>query len=157
MINKRLGMAALFFGIIVLPVSASMISFLVLETGLPPEANIVGYADVWEDGIMGAFFDEGHIVSNYPAMRAENYPEELIPLEARGDYEEAFRGGAEFFVLVLLEYKPQGGIGRPLGVSIWSFTAEDDIEAVKNPIYQIRFPSNIGLNLRDEYVRAQET
>jgi hypothetical protein len=152
--NKRLGMAGLLFVLLVFPLSASMVSFVVVEVGLRQEAARSDYSSVWEDGMMGAFFDAGHIVSNSPVMRIEKISEGLLPQEVQADYYDAFRGGADYFVVVFLEYVPQGGLLRPQGALVKIFTPG---EPVGNPIYEQRFPAGTGAGLRDESVRAQET
>jgi hypothetical protein len=150
---KRLGMTVLLFVFLVLPLSASMVSFMVVEVGLRQEANRNEYSSVWEDGMMGVFFDAGHIVSNSPVMRLEKISEGILPQEVEADYQDARRGGADYFVLVFLEYVPQGGLLRPQGARIRIFASR---ESVGNLIYEEQFPANTGGSLRDESARAQE-
>ena len=153
----RLGMAALLWGFLVFPLSASMVSFMVIETGLRPEANKSDYSYAWEDGLMSVFFDEGHIVSNSLVLRMEKTPEGIFPKEAEEDFLEAYRGGADYFILILLEYKSQGVPLRPQGALIKIFTTEESSEPSQNLVYEQQFPVGTGVNVRDEYVRAQET
>jgi hypothetical protein len=152
-----LGIAALLLVFSVLPLSASMICFLVIETGLKPEAIRENYSSVWEDGLMSVFFDLGHIVSNSPVLRVEKLEEEMLPYEAQKDFLEAARGGADYFILVLLEYRLHSGPIKPQEALIKIFTTEETPGAIANLVYERRFPSSPGASLRDEHVKAQET
>ena len=153
MVNKSLGIVILLLFIIVLPLSATMVSFLVIETGLRPDAYGGNYSTTWEDGLMGAFFDEGFIVSNSPVMRMQRFPEELFPHEADEAFFDAYMGGAEYFILVLLEFLPQGGTTRPQGALVRLFSTGENSDL----IYEQRLSAGIGVGLRDEYIRAQDT
>ena len=150
---KRLGMAALLFVFLGFPLSAAMVSFMVVEVGLRQDASRSEYSSVWEDGMMGVFFDAGHIVSNSPVTRIEKISEGILPPEVQADYQDAWRGGADYFVLVLLEYALQGGVVRPQGALVKVFAAR---ESSGNLIYEGRF-AGTGSSLREESVRAQET
>jgi hypothetical protein len=88
----------------VLPVSAATVSFLVVETGLAGDTAVASSGD-WESGLMDAFFDAGHIVSNAPMLRLSGEPEQLFPEEVQGPFDEALEGGADFFVLALLAFQ----------------------------------------------------
>ncbi|MCL2478574.1 MAG: hypothetical protein FWF22_03670 [Treponema sp.] len=118
MFCKRLGLALLIGGLAIAPVSASMVSFLIIEEGLQPGSDSGNYSTLWEGGLMGAFFDAGHIVSNSPVLRVEKMtpadpsaaPSALpsaIPAEAAADFAEANTGGADYFILAVLEYSLQ--------------------------------------------------
>jgi len=87
---------------------AATVSILVIETGLPPESGSTPSASVWETGMMDAFFDAGHIVSNAPSMQIAEGPVSggmtSQPPEVGREFEEARIGGADFFVLIFLTY-----------------------------------------------------
>jgi len=87
-----------------MPLTAATVSVLVIETGLPSETGLSPSASVWESGVMDAFFDAGYIVSNAPSMQLAKASISQIPPEARRDFEEARLGGADFFVVVHLNY-----------------------------------------------------
>jgi hypothetical protein len=84
---------------------AATISFLVVETSLQEGSPVNESSGLWETGLLDVFFDAGHIVSNAPVMRLSESPDREIPDEARGIMEEALQGGADFFVLALLDYR----------------------------------------------------
>ena len=157
MFSKRCGILILLMGLLVFPLSASMVSFLVIETGIPHNANAGEYAYLWEGGLMGAFFDAGHIVSNSPVMRLENVPvAELqrggLPRAAIEDFNEALEGGADFFILALLEFNTHDGQVRPREVSIRIYNTH-----TRAMVYEDFFPAGNGTNLRDVFLTAQDT
>jgi hypothetical protein len=151
MMIKRIGALVLFSALLAFPLSASMVSFLVIETGLEPENNAGEYSSLWEDGLMGIFFDSGHIVSNGTVLRLEKKPTKDFPDEALADFLEASEGGAEYMVMALLEYKNFNGKYRPSGVSLRIFSVSP-----KKLVYQQQFPTGASADLREEYIRAQE-
>jgi hypothetical protein len=151
MIIKRLGVLVLFSTLLAFPLSASMVSFLVIETGLQPESSAGEYSTLWEDGLMGVFFDSGHIVSNGAVLRLEKKPVKDFPDEAQADLLEAGEGGVEYLIIALLEYKDFNGKYKPEEVSLRVFSVSS-----KSMVYQQQFPAGTGADLREEYIRAQE-
>jgi hypothetical protein len=91
-----------------IPVSAHTVSFVVVETGLPPEQGATSYSNFWESGLLDAFFDAGHIVSNGPVLRLDAPSEKRFPDEAAQSLNEANEGGADYFILALLDYQSTG-------------------------------------------------
>jgi hypothetical protein len=147
---KRLGIIVIFYIFLALPLSASMVSFLVVEEGVRPGVQAGDYSSAWEDGLMGAFFDAGHIVSNSPVLRIEKLSDAVLPQEVNVDYSEAYEGGADYFLLAVLEYRPQDS--KPYAVCIKIFSTLS-----QRLIYEQRFPAGTGANPRDEYSKALET
>jgi len=117
---RRLLSTFVMFLLITFSVSASTVSFLVVETGLNdgisgPQSS----SRLWEEGLMGIFFDAGHIVTNNPILRMDT----PVPAEIRGtiveyDYNEAVMGGAEYIVVGFLEYEVQGIRAVPIRMNI---------------------------------------
>jgi hypothetical protein len=106
------------------PLSAHTISFIVGETGISPGAPAVEASNRWETGLLDAFFEEGHIVSNAPMMRLSAPVTEELPQEIRRDFFDAREGGVDFLIVALLEYQGlQGSRGRlrPVKVSLRLF------------------------------------
>ena len=94
--------------------NAATISVLVVETGLSSGNGCTSSAMVWESGFMDIFFEAGHIVSNAPCVQIANAFDSnadrfassgVLPREVNGDFDQARIGGADFFVLVILDYK----------------------------------------------------
>ena len=136
--------------LLVFPVSASMVSFLLVETGISEDASSTQYTSLWEGGLMAAFFDAGHIVTNGPAARMEKKPSQDFAGVVGADFNEALEGGAEFFVLGYLEYKIQGGIPVPVGISLKLYNANS-----RKLIFEQGFPAGTGKSLDEEYQNAQ--
>jgi len=143
---KRLGTMAVLLLLLVFPASASMVSFLVVETGLNNEAN-TQYGSLWEGGLMAAFFDAGHIVTNCPIVRMEKRPENDISGNIGNDFFEAAVNGADYFVLCYLEFK-DGSVPNAIVVKIYNINAE-------KLIFERSFPAGTGKSLNEEYQIAQ--
>ena len=146
---KRLGGLLIFLCLISFPVSASMVSFLMVETGLREEAPSTQYGSVWEGGLMDAFFNAGHIVTNSPMARMDYKPEGLTR-ELEADLDDAILGGAEFFVLGFLDYGADGGRTLPNTMILYVYST-----GTRDLIYQAEFIAGSGRSLDEEYRIAQ--
>ncbi|MDR2053205.1 MAG: hypothetical protein LBP80_07310 [Treponema sp.] len=104
----RLFFILVFLSAALTPVSAYTVSFIVVETGLPEEQGVCEYSILWESGLLDVFFDAGHIVSNAPVLRLSKVPAKQFPDEAVESLNEANTGGADYFVLALLDYRGSG-------------------------------------------------
>jgi hypothetical protein len=93
--------------------SAATVSFLVVETGIPEQSERPQSSLLWENGLFDVFFDAGHIVSNAPIMRIPEKTTEKLPGPVRGELDQARNGGAEYFIVVLLEYPAFAAGGIP--------------------------------------------
>jgi hypothetical protein len=91
-----------------LPVRAATVSLIVIETGAAEETaaekNGRETLESWETGMMNVFFEAGHIVSNAPAVRLLQPPDGDMPPEARREFDEADSGGADYFIVLRLDY-----------------------------------------------------
>jgi hypothetical protein len=117
---KRWSLVLFLTALFVFPASAATISFLIVETGIT-EDKAVESSGLWESGLMDVFFDAGHIVSNAPILRLSQGPEKVFPDEARGSFDEALEGGADFFVLALLEFQDPADNPKPRRISLRLF------------------------------------
>jgi hypothetical protein len=81
-------------------VSAAMVSFYVIETGLNEEAE-VRQSILWENAFMDVFFDAGYIISNAPVLRLEDKPSDVMQVV---DIQEAGTVGIDYMIVVLLDY-----------------------------------------------------
>jgi len=88
-----------------LNVEASMISFLVIETGLPQEGRTNQHSILWENTLLDVFFSEGHIVCNAPIQRFETKPSsDFLQSTVNRLEEEALNGGVDYIILAHLDY-----------------------------------------------------
>jgi hypothetical protein len=115
MFSKRLGIGALLAMALGVCAHGATVSFMVIETGIREEIPTVDSSRLWEYALLDVFFDTGHIVSNAPILRIAEKPEKGLPDEARTSLNDALEGGAEFFVVAVLDYQnpAQGGTDRP--------------------------------------------
>jgi hypothetical protein len=154
MVLKRVTVGIIFTVAIAVSAQGATVSFLIVETGLREETPIFESSKIWENALMDVFFDTGHIVSNSPILRLSSgdSPEEL-PAEARSVLEEAREGGAELFVLAMLDYqhpaKVPGEEPKPRTVSIRVFKTKP-FKYVCTQDYSIQAKST-G---KDEFVNA---
>ncbi|MDR0597864.1 MAG: hypothetical protein LBG14_05095 [Treponema sp.] len=125
MFVKKLGAGALLAMALAVSAQGATVSFMVIETGIREEIPTADSSRLWEYALLDVFFDTGHIVSNAPILRAAEKPGKNLPDEARSSLSEALEGGAEFFVVAVLEYQnpPQGGTAdlRPRNISLRLF------------------------------------
>ena len=148
--SKRLwGMAALLV-LLAFPASASMVSFMLVETGIDEEAPSTQYTSLWEGGLMAAFFDAGHIVTNSPITRMEKRPAQDLTGQVAVDLDEAAIGGAEYFVVGYLEYRVEGVNVFPVGMALKVYTTGS-----RKLIYEQGFAAGRGKDLNEEYQFAQ--
>ena len=147
---KRLGSMAILLMLLAFPVSASMVSFLLVETGINEQASSGQYTSLWEGGLMAAFFDAGHIVTNNPIARMIKKPGRDLNGIVEADFEEAVRGGADFFVLAFLEYESNGERAVPVGLALRLYSSKS-----RKLVYEHNFPAGTGKTLDEEYQIAQ--
>jgi hypothetical protein len=136
------------------PLSAATVSFLVIETGLWEGEGRNEFSTLWETSLMDVFFESGHIVSNAPIMRLPVNPEGEFPEEARGDLEEAKKGGMEFFILALLDYAGSSGTGvqrPPRIVSLRLFRVDP-----YGLLFEQRYTGAVTASANEEFLNAKK-
>ena len=150
MICKRLGSLAVLLVLLAFPVSASMVSFLLVETGLRENAPNNQFSGLWEGGLMAAFFDAGHIVTNSPIVRMETRPPNDISGAVEKDFSEAIAGGADFYVLGFMEYQAMGNRLVPVSIALKLYNT-----ASRSLVFEQNFPAGSGRSNDDEFRLAQ--
>jgi hypothetical protein len=86
------------------PLCAANISVLVLETGRPSDKQNTQYPILWENGLLDGFFEMGHIVTNSPIMQLVERPADGFPDEAERDFDNAQKGGMDYFIITIVDY-----------------------------------------------------
>jgi hypothetical protein len=128
MFLKKFSILAFFALVLAVSAQGATVSFMVIETGLVEETPTVESSRLWEDALLDVFFDTGHIVSNTPILRISEKPQKNLPDEARVSLGEAAEGGAEFFIVAVLDYQnPPGAellLSKPRSVSLRLFKTE---------------------------------
>jgi hypothetical protein len=136
------------------PLPAATVSFLVIETGLREEWGSSGYSALWENSLLDVFFEAGHIVSNAPVMRLSRIPAEDFPQEALAEFTEATEGGAEFFILARLDYRPSQAGVEP---APWNIALRVYRTRPYGLVHEERL-EDLGVSAaRDESARANQT
>jgi hypothetical protein len=137
--SPRIGslcLAALFALLMVFPASARVVSFSVVETGLSKNRPRMDASLKWEDSLIKTFFDRGHmIISNSPLRRLEREPSGDLPPEFRAIFDAAGQDGAEFYILVVLDYRnqplasprPKTALVRVYRISPYELLAEEPV------------------------------
>ena len=148
MIRKTLGTMAVLLVFLAFPASASMITFLFVETGINNEDVSTQHGTLWEGGLMEVFFNAGHIVTNYPITRMEKKPAQDLSGVIRADFNEAAEGGSEYFILGFLEYKNQESIPSRITLKLYK-TRQQEL------IFEQSFPAGTGSSMNEEYQFAQ--
>lgn len=114
----KIGAALLIF-MLFLGVSAhaQMVSFFVIETGLPDNGNITVHSELWENAFLDVFFDAGHIVTNDPIMRIEKRPAfEAVQLI---NMNEVRQTGNDYIVIAQLDFESE--ITPPQDISLFIY------------------------------------
>ena len=150
MINKRLMSIMGLFFILTFPAAASMVSFLVVETGLNENVPANQLSTLWGGGLMAAFFDDGHIVTDSPIVRMEKRPSQDFTGQVEADFKEAVTAGSEFFLLGFLEYQIVAGKVVPVNITLKLYTASS-----RKLIFEQIFPVGAGKNFAEEHQFAQ--
>jgi len=147
---KRLLSVTALLMLLSFPSFASMVSFLVVETGLGEEIAGTQYPSLWEGALMSAFFDAGHIVTNCPVARMEKKPDIDITGTIKAGFIEAIEGGVDYFILGFLEHRILGGIAVPVNITIKLYKTDS-----QELIFEQSFPIDNDKSLSEEYQFAQ--
>jgi len=150
MIYRRLGSLAVLFVLLAFPASASMVSFLMVETGLNENIPSNQLSTLWGGGLMAAFFDAGFIVTDSPLIRMDKKPPVDFTGQVENDFNEAVTAGSEYFILGFLEYELISGKVVPVNITIKIYEID-----TKKLIHEQIFPVGTGNNLADEHKIAQ--
>jgi len=106
----------LFLGVFfVLNAEAYMVSFFIIESGLPAEGEKNKHSMQWENAFFDVFFDAGYIVCNSPMMRMAE-PKKNIEKFVKNEVDEARDGGADYFIVAQIEYSD--GVLTPNEISL---------------------------------------
>jgi hypothetical protein len=147
-------LAGLLFGALTIPLFPATVSVLVIETGLPEDGGSSSWSGLWESGLLDVFFEAGHIVSNAPVKRLTLNPQKVFPDEAQAEFDEAVSGGAEYFILALLDYPPPVGQEdpRPRNIALRVFRLSP-----YRFLHEQRYTEPAARNMGDEFARIKQS
>jgi len=99
---KRTAITAVFCVLMCVNAGASMVSFYVIETGVPENRRENQYSVFWENAFLDVFFDAGHIVCNAPILSLQgglsgDILHQVNMLEVRD-------AGIDFVIIARLDY-----------------------------------------------------
>ncbi|GHT93964.1 hypothetical protein FACS1894140_6990 [Spirochaetia bacterium] len=128
--------------------------FLVIETGLREDGKANEYSNLWENGLLDVFFEEGHIVSNSPMLRLAERPQGEFPSEALEDLSGAVNGGADYLILVMLDFPVLTGErkAKPGDISLRLYQTRP-----YRFLYEEHYAGGNNNNMNDEFVRVKQT
>ncbi|MDR1957160.1 MAG: hypothetical protein LBQ30_09950 [Treponema sp.] len=137
----------------IFPLYGATLSFLVIETGVRQGSPVQESSQRWETGLMDAFFEAGHIVSNAAIMQVPRRPEGEFPQEAQGKLQEAIAGGSDFFILVLMEYPGtrEHPSPRPQSISLKLFSIQP-----YHSIGEQHYPQTISKSPSEELLEVKK-
>jgi len=147
---KRLCFALILACAGLMSLNAATVSVLVIEAGLSPGTTKTRSASIWESGMMDAFFDAGHIVSNAPSIQVDEFSRSLTP-EINMEFDEARVGGADFFVLIFLNH-PKDDLDHVKDVIIQVFKV-----STRELLFEFSEPSRAGLSTKEEFQNIKKT
>ena len=81
-----------------------MVSFFIVETGLPEGRSNNDHSVQWENAFMDIFFDAGYIVSNSPIVRLQTNPQDDLLRSAGINIMETRNWGVDYVVIAQLDY-----------------------------------------------------
>jgi len=81
---------------------ASVVSFFIIETGLPGNGSDHQHSVFWENAFLDVFFEAGYIVCNSPILRMETKPSGDILRQV--DMQEARNSGIDFLLIAQLDF-----------------------------------------------------
>jgi len=111
----------LFLGVLfVFSASAHMVSFFIIETGLPMEGTRNQYSQLWENAFYDVFFDAGYIVCNSPMMRVSVMPQMSLEKFVQDEVSEARDGGADYFLVAQIDYFRDTMIPREVSLALFN-------------------------------------
>ena len=128
-------------------VNANMISFFIIETGLPENPdNNTGHIHsiLWESAFMDVFFDAGFIVSNAPIMRLEEKPSGDILKTAMINLQDIREWGIDYIIVTQLDYLNDGKNPSSVLFLVYSITPEEKI-------LEKNVKRTLNKNPKDEY------
>jgi len=138
---KRIVIAAVICAFLCVNAGAHMVSFFIIETGVPEDARENQHSVFWENAFLDVFFDAGHIVSNAPILRLEDRPSGDILQEI--DMQEVRRAGIDYLIIAQLDYN---AALAPSDMFFYVFKINP-----KNKIFESKIEGRSERSAREEY------
>ncbi|MDR0513328.1 MAG: hypothetical protein LBG93_09585 [Treponema sp.] len=149
--RKRLGTIAALMVIFTFPVSASVVTFTLVETGIDYAASSGHHSQLWESGLMSVFFDAGYIVTSKPIARVKAVAELNLDNFITASINEALGGGASYVVFGFIQYNNVHGRALPVGIELHIYDS-----VLRQRIHRQSFPAGTGRNNSEELQLAHD-
>jgi len=117
---KKAGIFLVLFVFLVISANANLVSFFIIETGLPENGIEHRHSILWESAFMDVFFDAGFIVGNAPILRLANKPADDILRSASISITDARDWGIDYILIAQLDYTDERYI--PVDISFYIYT-----------------------------------
>jgi len=116
------------FGIFVnFNVNAFMVSFFILETGLPQNDRNNPHSITWENSLMDVFFEAGHIVSNAPILRLDSKPQGDIFQSISFNLTQARNMGIDYVMIAQLNFDNDSQIPTSVSFLIYRVNTREKL------------------------------
>ena len=132
----------LVFGVFIrFSVEVSMVSFYVIETGLPDNGNDNRHSLLWENALMDVFFEAGYIVSNAPVLRLESKPQDDVLCQLH--MQNARSAGIDFLLITRLDFNSNTA---PSEISFYIYRV-----ITKEKLFERQIQGRPGRQSREEF------
>ena len=122
---KKICIFIVIFGLFLnLNAAANIISFYVIESGVPEDRNEILHSVLWENAFLDIFFDAGYIVSNSPILRLDTKPSDILDAIC---IDEAISAGIDIMVIARLDYAPDAHTPEEIALFIYRITPLEKI------------------------------
>jgi hypothetical protein len=101
---------------------AYMVSFFIIESGLPPEGAKNQHSIQWENAFFDVFFDAGYIVSNSPMMRIASKPKMSLEKFVEDEVDDAREGGADYFIVAQIDFSGDTLAPKEISLALFRIT-----------------------------------
>ena len=127
-------LSALIFGLFInFSAGASMVSFFIVEAGLPESRAETRHSTVWENAFMDVFFEAGHIVSNAPILRLDRKPQDDILQTVAFDISDARLFGIDYIIIAILDFTENLPLPAEISFFIYSVNTGERIHEKQIP------------------------
>jgi len=116
----------------------SLVSFFVIEAGLPEDAGDNPHSLQWENALLDVFFEAGHIISNAPILRLLEKPDSDYLLEDVGlTFLNGRISGITHFLIAVLYFN--GSSPTPAEVSFYVYNVSSQERVFERQIQGRRY------------------
>jgi hypothetical protein len=105
----------------------AMVTFYVIETGLPENGALNRYSELWENAFMDVFFDAGYIVSNAPILRLHSKPSGDILQAVAGNMSDIALFGIDYVLIAVIDFNSESQAPGEITLLIYKVSPKEKI------------------------------